>query len=196
MRFAVKMIYCDTNTLFHNIQGHDSNTQKELDALQKLLVWRQDGSISMFRSHINLREITATPDLEQREKLIADYETLDTIPNDEKLLGFHTITDPYGGFATTPLISDVQDERICGNIYCVLEQRLGRGNDHKRRQMRRDAEHITQAITNKCDVFLTRDYETIIKPLREYLEIRFSGFKVRLPSELVSEIESRTESGE
>src|SRR6266498_3072744 len=37
---------------------------------------------------------------------------LKPIPNDEKLLGIHTTTDQYGGFVSSPMISDVQDEAI------------------------------------------------------------------------------------
>ena len=48
----------------------------------------------------------------------------------------------------------------------------------------RDAENITQAVCNDCDVFLTRD-KGIIKHC-EWLEQRFSKLKVWLPSELLA----------
>jgi len=48
----------------------------------------------------------------------------------------------------------------------------------------RDAEHITQAVCNNCDVFLTRDEDSIITPHRHWLEQKFPGLKIRLPSEL------------
>jgi hypothetical protein len=51
-----------------------------------------------------------------------------------------------------------------------------------------DAEHITQAVSNDCDVFLTRDERTIIIRHREWLEKRFPNLRVRLPSELLKEI--------
>jgi hypothetical protein len=72
-------------------------------------------------------------------------------------------------------MSDVQDDALCQE----LEQRgLGRT----------DAQHITQAVCNACDVFLTRDRKTIINPHRAWLESRFPGLKIRLPSELVAEL--------
>jgi hypothetical protein len=53
--------------------------------------------------------------------------------------------------------------------------------------MRRDAEHLTQAVCNECDVFLTRDHKTIIDPMRDWLEARYP--RIRLPSELLAEME-------
>jgi hypothetical protein len=46
---------------------------------------------------------------------------------------------------------------------------------------RKDAEHLTQAICNHSDVFLTRDEKSIIKH-RAKIEARFP-IKVRKPSE-------------
>jgi hypothetical protein len=88
-------------------------------------------------------------------------------------LGIHTQTDQYGGFVSSPLISDVQDEAL-------RDELINRG------LTRRDAEHITQAICNGCDVFLTRDEGTIIKPHGQWLESRFPGLKVWLPSQLLA----------
>ena len=39
----------------------------------------------------------------------------------------------------------------------------------------KDAEHITQAVCNNCDVFLTRDVKTIIRPHRTWLEKRLAS---------------------
>ena len=64
------------------------------------------------------------------------------------------------GFVGYPLISDIQDEPICKE----LEQHG---------LQRRDAQHITQAVCNECDIFLTRDAKTIIRPYRDWLEGRF-----------------------
>ena len=53
----------------------------------------------------------------------------------------------------------------------------------------RDSEHLAQAISNRCSVFLTRDEATIINPRRDWIEEAFPPLKVRLPSELLNEIE-------
>jgi len=75
------------------------------------------------------------------------------------------------------MISDVQDEAIRSELIAHgLEQR--------------DAENITQAVCNDCDVFLTRDERTIINPQRAWLEQRFPKLKVWLPSELLTFIQN------
>jgi hypothetical protein len=164
-------IYCDTNTLFNNINSE----QSEQEALKRLLAAHHVGRIIMYRSLVDLREVMDTKDLDRQKSLVSDYERLEPIPSDEKVHGFHYQPDQYGGFISNPLVSDVQDEAICKE----LEQRSLK---------RRDAQHITQALCNSCDVFLTRDCKTIISPHRTWLERRFPQLKVRLRSELVTEL--------
>jgi hypothetical protein len=173
-------IYCDTDTLFHNIERRkdDPKTKKELDALRGLLVLRGSGEVLMYRSHLVSYEAMKTGNEVQRNHLIDDYNALEAIPNDEKLLGIGATFDRGGGFVNYPIFSDVQNEAIRAEL-------IARGLDQ------RDAEHITQAICNRCDVFLTRDEGTIINPHREWVEKRFAELKIRRPSELLSEIEAR-----
>src|SRR4030095_6761607 len=97
------------------------------------------------------------------------------VQHNERLLGFHADDMGVLGFISCPLISEVQDEAICQE----LEQRGLK---------RADAQHITQAVCNACDVFLTRDRKTIITPHRARLEARFPNLKIRLPLELVAEL--------
>ncbi len=165
-------IYCDTSTLPHNIRHADEKSQGELAALKQLAE-----KYSMFGSRVVLRELISTTEQTQRDYLIVDYQALEPIPKDEKLLGFYTQTDQYGGCITNPMISDVQDERLREEL-----------TQHGLKL--RDAEHITQAVCNGCDVFLTRDERTIINPHRAWLETRFPTLKVRLPSELLVELAS------
>ena len=129
----------------------------------------------MFGSLVILRELMNTTKQTQRDYLIVDYQALEPIPKDEKLLGFYMQTDQYGGCITNPMFSDVQDEAL-------REELTRRGLDL------RDAEHITQAVCNGCGVFLTRDERTIINPHRAWLETRFPTFKVQQPSELLAEL--------
>jgi hypothetical protein len=106
----------------------------------------------------------------QRNRLIDDYNALQPILNDEKLLGFNVQISQYTCI-NSPRISDVQDETI--------------GKELRDRGLKqRDPEHITQAVCNDCDVFLTRDEASIIKPHRQWLEQRFPKLRVFLPSEL------------
>ena len=163
-------IYCDTNTLPNNIRHADQKSQRELAALKQLAE-----KYLMFGSLVVLRELMNTTEQNQRNSLIVDYKALEPIPKDQRLLGFHTQTHQYGGFVSYPLISDVQDEAL-------RKELTRRGLDL------RDAEHITQAVCNGCDVFLTRD-EKIITRHRAWLETRFPTLKVRLPSELLGELQ-------
>jgi hypothetical protein len=177
------LIYCDTNTLWNNIKRHDEpKTQRELDALQRLLDLRRASKIQMVRSRVALRELERTNQSEQMIRLRADYEALDPVPMDEKVHGFHSQFDERGGGAY-PVVSDVQDEALRDEL---VQRGLVKIN--KGREDRSDAEHITQAVANACDVFLTRDENTIIRPHRPWLESRFPQLKIRLPSELASEL--------
>ena len=90
-------IYCDTDTLLPNLRHQDPKTVSELKALNELLALRTAGKITMLRSLANLRELTATKNDKARERLLSEYEKLEPIPKDEKVVGFHTNHDPYGG---------------------------------------------------------------------------------------------------
>ena len=50
--------------------------------------------------------------IEQRELLKADYELLERVLKDERLLSFSHNVDQFGGFVTYPLIQDIQYPKI------------------------------------------------------------------------------------
>jgi hypothetical protein len=164
-------IYCDTSALRHNISCHsDEKSQRELAALNQLTE-----TYPLFGSHLVRYEAERTKDEIQRGYLIIDVDELQNVPNDQKLLGFNVQISQYTCI-NSPIISDVQDEAIRAELMeCRFKQR--------------DAEHITQAVCNHCDVFLTRDGG--IHKRRDWLEQRFPGLKIRLPSELVSDLSSQ-----
>src|SRR5262245_45277573 len=98
-------VYCDTSTLLNNVKRHDDEkTLTELSALERLLELRREGKIDMVRSRVALRELERTKDPEQLTKLRADYEALDQIPLDEKVVGFHNESSRLGG-GSYPLVS-------------------------------------------------------------------------------------------
>jgi hypothetical protein len=166
----VLKIYCDTDTLLNNIRRHQTpKAQSELDALDTLLLGYRAGNVVMYRSAVNFREAERTSDEEQKRKLLEDYKELTPILEDVKYLGSYSMP----GGTTGVMASDVQDEAMRDEL-CQI------GLECK------DAEHLTQAICNHCDVFLTRDEKSIIKH-RAKIEARFP-IKVRKPSELVAEI--------
>ena len=161
-------IYCDTSVLISNIA--DQKSVAELDAMREL------GSMFPMRGSLLVRrELMDTRDLAKRDRLAVDWQKLEPIEHDEKVVGFNTVYAQFGGFAASPLVSDVQDE--------VLHAELtGRGLSPK------DAEHIAQAISNGCNVFLTRYKKTVITPYREWLERRFPALRIRSPAELLAEL--------
>ncbi len=61
-------IYCDANTLPHNIRHADQKSQGELAALKQLAE-----KYSMFGSLVVLRELMNTTDQTQQNYLIVDY---------------------------------------------------------------------------------------------------------------------------
>jgi hypothetical protein len=164
-------IYGDTDTLRNNI----ATEPDEQEAVEILFTAHDHGIVVLYRSNINHREVMNTPDPVQRQRLVDDAEQRERVPNNERLHGFQAQDMGRLGFISSPLMSDVQDDALCQEL-------------ERRGLARADAQHITQAVCNACDVFLTRDRKTIIKPHRAWLESRFPGLKIRLPSELVTEL--------
>lgn len=164
-------IYCDTDTLPHNIKSED----RELVAVCILGEAHDRGVVVLLRSNVSHTEVMKTRDPSQRQQLLDEAEQRARTQNNERLLGFQTNDMGRRGFIACPLMSDVQDDVLCEEL---VQRGLGRA----------DAQHITQAVCNDCDVFLTRDRRTIIDPHRAWLEARFPGLRVRLPSELMVEL--------
>ena len=172
-------IYPDTDTIPANIRRHadEPKSRRELAAMEKLLA--NDG-LSFLGSRAVLRELEKTKHELRRKKLADEHKALPPLPKDEKVVGFNAQSDQYGGFIGFFLISDVQDESLRDELI-------------KHSLEPRDAEHIAQAVSNGCDVFLTRD-KGIIKH-RAWLEARFPKLKIRRPTELLEEIAARSASG-
>lgn len=177
MAKRVLKIYCDVAAFPSNALHNETKTKRELAANEELLAVYAAGKISMMGSLVCLRELLNTTNDEKRAKLRKDFDTLERVSNDEKVFGFHTQYDQLGGFCANPLVGDVQDENLRNKLMKRLDQK--------------DAEHLTQAICNGCDVFLTRDEKTIITPHRTWIEAEFPPIKVRLPTELVLELRQK-----
>ena len=170
-------IYSDTDALLSNARHPDEKTQQEREALIALLAMHRSGDVIIHQSLVVYRELIATANEEQRKRLLADYEELKKVEHDQKLLGFNTVFDQLGGFTCSPMIADIQDEQMRAKL-------MHRG------LTKQDAEHLTQAISNKCDVFLTRDERTIINPHRGWIESEFT-IDIRKPTELLAELSEK-----
>ena len=165
---ALLKVYGDTNTLLGNVVAEELTTLKDLWA---------DERLTWFTSHLVLHEAMNTKDENKRNKLVDEHKTRKLLSKDEKMVGFNALTDPSGGFIGSPIFSDVQDENLRAEL---MEHGLNQ----------RDAEHITQAVCNNCDVFLTRDVKTIISRHRAWLEERFPTMRILRPSELATALET------
>jgi hypothetical protein len=130
----------------------------------------------LYGSRFVRHEVMNTNDEVLRDFLIVECDALKPVPKDEKILGFHTNYDQFGGFVCCPMIADTHNDALC-------EELKNRGLEHK------DAQHITQAVCNDCGVFLTRDVNSIIKPHGQWLEIRLHPLKFWLPSTLLKALE-------
>ena len=85
----------------------------------------------------------------------------------------NTVFDRYGQ-TSSPLLSEVQNEEQVATFQA-------------RGLSLQDAQYTSQAISNRMDVFLTRDMD-IIKSHRDWLEAEFPTLKIRLPTELLDEL--------
>ncbi len=165
-------VYADTNLLQWNVAAHPDDA-RAMEALYRRVV---AGEIQIFTSAVMTREVDRARDPDVRARLLAQARAVPKISPDEKVLGFDTVSDPRGGFVTYPLVSDVQDEGVYGEL-----RRLGLD--------KHDAQHVAQAISAECGVFLTRDAKTILSR-REKIEARFP-IKLMSPPDLEAELSKR-----
>ena len=171
-RVEVLKVYCNTDALLSNAMTEPL----ERKAVEVLVAAHEQGIIVLHRSSRSRVEVMDTADPDRRQRLLHDDEQLARVSKDERLYGFQTQDMGSLGFISSPLMSEVQNDALCHE----LESRgLGRS----------DAQHITQAVCNECDVFLTRDRKTIIRPHGAWLASRFPALKILLPSELVTQLQ-------
>jgi hypothetical protein len=108
--------------------------------------------------------VSKTKDATMRAGLTADYQELAPIVKDERVLGFSQQYDQLGGFTSNVFVSDTQDEKTRDSIMAIgIKQK--------------DAEHLTQAICNNLDYFVTRDRG--ITRYRDQIEMKFPPMKIR-----------------
>jgi hypothetical protein len=152
----------------HNI--HEDEERAALVELAKIvaLVGSQMVRYEAGNTPNKTKRDTSTETL--REILVGEAAALELVAKEKVLLGFQHLTDQFGGFFAGPLMTDVPDETIRSEI---MERGL----------KQRDAEHVTLAICNACDVILTLD-KKILK-LSPWLEERFN-LKAWRPSRLLA----------
>jgi hypothetical protein len=167
----IQKVLCDTSSLFPNVKGEKLNAERH--SLKQLLKMRETDHVILLRSQVNRVEVANTKKKERRDELYAAFLALDPVTKEENVSGFQCIPGSTGSWISNP-VSDLDSA-----AYKDCRMR-GIGE--------RDTLHILRAVENMCDVFLTCDMRTIIRPHRTWLEQRFPGLKIRLPSELLAEL--------
>ena len=114
-------------------------------------------------------ELEKAPDIARKEALGAAHNAATLLGDDHAVKGFSSIDLGPAGFVTTPRAEDVPDERI----FVELREM---GLDVM------DARHLTVAIHNRCDYFLTMDKKVLSR--RAEIVARYRTIDVMKPSEL------------
>src|SRR6266581_734614 len=85
-------------------------TPPEMEALRQLISAGEAGECEIVTSRESWREQDKTTDLLIRAQLQAARAGIPTVERDHVLLGFNTVYDQFGGFVSSPLITDIVDE--------------------------------------------------------------------------------------
>jgi hypothetical protein len=150
----------------------DAAEMASLDVLDQIANTRQ---ISMESSRWSQREIARTRNEAVRSQLTQGLVGTKFATHDHIVLGFdNQQTDPFGGYISNPLVTDIIDNNIYSTLTKIPLKDL-------------DAKHLMVAICNGYDRFLTTDPDFISS--RSQIEAAFP-IKVLKPSELVAELAS------
>jgi len=137
----VPSIYLD-NDVASGISRRDLDSTQQA-SLDRLLDAHAKGRVAVRVSRHSDREMERAPSKHQQE-LKKGIKDVDRVPNDHNVLGFFELSDPYGGFISNPIVTDIPDptlfERFCST---------GLKND--------DAQHILYAALNGMTFFVTCD---------------------------------------
>jgi len=168
-------VYNDTNLIGENAE-QDQDEYLALKQLRELT--NQNGSTKVIIETIsnrNLNELDQTKDEKLRHRLQQAAKVLSKESNDHKLVGIHTFFDRFGTCINSPFVVDVPDEEIFAKLMGIpLEDEM-------------DARLLTVAIFNKYDVFLTRDWKSILKK-RQEINALFPEIRLMKPSELLAHL--------
>ncbi len=163
-------IYLDNDIVSALARPDDYQTSPdEQAAVNALESWARREGHRLVTSEVSRREFERTPMKQTRQMIEVKYSTLPKVEflEDHSLLGYTTVTDPYGGFVQNPL---VEDHPIARQFWEIGLRRA-------------DAHHLLVAVTAACDVFLTCDRGILSRAAR----IREAHtIHIVRPSELVS----------
>jgi len=172
--------YVDTCLVGAN-RAQNPAEDEALTALEELNETRKLG-IVWLGSNRTLNEIELTRDPQKREALIEGARRLERLEKDHRVIGGQYHGDQYGGGGWSPFVVDVPDEKIFDALRDL-------GLDPM------DARHLSVAIFNQCEVFLTRDVHSILRH-RSVIEAQFPGIKIMKASELLKDLTKKPSSSQ
>jgi len=155
-------VYLDTNLIGSN-RDQDAEEAKALTHLEARpeIEWCISQRVS--------NEIERHRDKEAQALLKLATNSIARVKTDHQVVGFQTHSDYLGGMCAFPLVTDAADRGIFESLTQIGLTRV-------------DAQHLTNAIYNKCEVFLTRDKKTILK-FRDKICALYPDIRIYKPSE-------------
>jgi len=135
-------VYLDNNLLGPNAEEHEAETEAfhAIEAEWLAGRWRLEWMVSRRTAN----ELEKTPDLARRGALRAAYDAATLLDDDHTVEGFSNVDLGALGSVTTPLVEDAPDKEIFAALPGIGLHVM-------------DARHLTAAIHNRCEAFLTTD---------------------------------------
>jgi hypothetical protein len=165
-------VYLDTNLIGSN-RYQQPEEAEALSALEK----RQD--IEWRISQRVTNEAERHPDEEARARLKLEADRLAKVRVDHQVQRFQAQSDQYGGLSAFPLVDDAADRSIFESLVQIGLTRV-------------DAQHLTNAIYERCDVFLTRDEHSILDFRKEICSL-YKDITICKPTELMTRLVSASD---
>ena len=165
-------VYLDNVAASGRVLG-DLVPDTEMDAVRRIEAAHADGRVKRVTSRESWREQERTTDPIKRATLAAARREVSVVATDHIVLGFSNVESPKGTTATNPLVTDIVDEALFGDLKMI-------GLDDG------DAKHLMYAVVNDCHYFVTLDLDFLNR--RAVLETRCKPIRILKPSALANEL--------
>jgi predicted nucleic acid-binding protein len=149
----------------------------EMEATLALVEYERRGAIQIVTSRESWREQQRTKDPNVRDALRRAESDVPVVAYDHEVLGAMYMPDRYGGFISSPAITDIIDQPLFDDL-------KGFGVDDA------DARHLMYAARNDCDRFVTLDPYLLER--REQIESRCGKLQIVKPSEFLAKLSLNT----
>ena len=159
----------------------DLQPADEMAAVRTIEQLASQGVLDVCTSRESWREQSRTRDSAKRETLEQARSDIPVVEKDHEVLGISHQQDQYGGFITSPLVTDIVDSGLFNDL------RIQNLDDS-------DARHLMYAVCNGCDQFVTLDPDFLDK--HDCLEATCNGIRIVKPSDLIAEIQPNCDRSE